>query len=80
MGYSNVQLEELYNARWKAWAPDLIEDINRKIWDIFRNDVPVTFLSPRVLTHVAHRQIQGLSSMTQANPIMNIMNLWIDEN
>ena len=47
--------------------------------EIFREDLPVTFLFQRVRTIFAHRRIKGLSSPWQADPLWYMEYLWLED-
>jgi peptide/nickel transport system substrate-binding protein len=59
-GYDNPEFEQLLETVY--WAPSLDErDIAvRKLWPIYRTDMPFTFLSPYVTFNIVHRRIRGL--------------------
>jgi peptide/nickel transport system substrate-binding protein len=77
-GYENPALIELIG-RWKATAdPDAISRIQDEIVEIFRRDLPVTFLFPGLLTSFAHRRIRGLNT-PWAELFAKPEDLWLDE-
>ncbi len=59
--------------------PDLRDYIYRELTEIFREDVPITLLFPRVEYTFVHRRIQGLSSPWRANPASYMEYLWLEE-
>jgi hypothetical protein len=63
------------------WAPALDERDSavRKLWPIFRTDMPFTFLSPYVTFNIVHRRIRGLKSPNRIHPAGFIEHLWIAE-
>lgn len=77
-GYENPALIELLR-RWKATAdPDALDRIHGEIVDIFRRDLPVTFLFPSLLTSFAHRRIRGWNR-PWAELFAKPEDLWIEE-
>jgi peptide/nickel transport system substrate-binding protein len=82
MGYNNQRIVELLDATGNTFSPDEWDRIYREIWPLFQKDLPVTFLYPNYQEcHVVHRKIRGLTSgyMFRANPVLNMENLWIEE-
>jgi ABC-type transport system substrate-binding protein len=78
-GYGNPEFEQLLeNARF-APTPDEHDIAVRKLWPIYRTDVPFTILSLRVTFNIVHRRIRGLKSPNRAFPCMFIEQLWIEE-
>jgi hypothetical protein len=47
--------------------------------EIFRADLPMTFLFPGMNASVAHRRLRGLSSPYRTKPGMSMEHLWIAE-
>jgi hypothetical protein len=77
-GYENPALIELVR-RWKATAdPDALDRIHGESVDIFRQDLPVTFLFPGLLTSFAHRRIRGLNT-PWGELFAKPEDLWIEE-
>jgi len=78
-GYANPEFEQLLETVY--WAPTLDEmDIAvRKLWPIYRTDMPYTFLSPHVRMNIVHRRIRGLKSPNRAYPAGFMEHLWIEE-
>jgi peptide/nickel transport system substrate-binding protein len=77
--YDNPEFERLLENAY--WAPTLDQsDIAiRKLWPIFRTDVPLTCLYPRVMLNIVHRRIRGLKSPNWADPGRFMEQLWIEE-
>lgn len=59
-GYHDVELVQLLHALHAEPDPDAQDTLYARINEIFRRDMPVTFLFPMVENHVAHRRIRGL--------------------
>jgi peptide/nickel transport system substrate-binding protein len=78
-GYDNPGFERLLEA-W-SWAPTADEEdiAARKLWPIYRTDVPITILYPSVTLNIVHRRIRGLKSPNRAYPAMFMEHLWIEE-
>jgi peptide/nickel transport system substrate-binding protein len=78
-GYDNPEFTRLIKAWYWAPTPDEMDIAVRKLWPIYRTDVPFTFLSPPVTLNIVHRRIRGLKSPSQAFPCMFMEQLWIEE-
>lgn len=62
--YSFATLEEFDNAA-------------KKLWPMFQDDMPPTFLYPKATFHVVHKRIRGLKSPVRSNPGRYLEHLWI---
>jgi peptide/nickel transport system substrate-binding protein len=78
-GYDNPEFMRLNRAL--DWAPTLdeMDIVVRKLWPIYRTDVPFTILYPRVTLNIVHRRIRGLKSPNRAFPATFMEHLWIEE-
>ena len=79
LGYENAELVTLADQRDSNWDPETNDRIYRRLAEIFRADVPVTFLFPHVNTTFAHRRLRGLSSPWRADPVVFMEKLWLEE-
>ena len=80
MGYHNPELVRLLREAVDMGADPEVEDrIYRELWDIFRADLPITFIRTQIGHVVAHRRIRGLSSPWRAEPNMNMEDLWLED-
>jgi len=80
MGYHNPELVRLLREAVDMGADPEVEDrIYRELWDIFRADLPITFVRTQIGHVVAHRRIRGLSSPWRAEPNMNMEDLWLED-
>ncbi len=61
-GYKNPQVIKLIEQATATMDPNAHDRIHRELLDIFRADVPVTFLMPSSYTVFAHRRIKELST------------------
>ena len=79
LGYKNAELVKLAD-QWSVTPdPDAADRILRELTEIFREDVPVTFLFPHMQTTFAHRRLHGLSSPWRAHPLFFMEDLWLEE-
>ncbi len=79
IGYKNVKVVELIHRLSLTSDPDAVDNIYQRLSEIFRKDMPVTFLYPSVGFYFVHRRIQGLSSPWRADAVGNMEHLWIEE-
>jgi ABC-type transport system substrate-binding protein len=79
IGYRNAQVVQLIDRANVTRDPDELDRICRELTEIFRADVPVTWLFPSIRTFFVHRRIQGLSSPWRADPVKHMEDLWIEE-
>jgi peptide/nickel transport system substrate-binding protein len=79
IGYHNPEVYPLIDQLAGAVDPDDVDRIYRQIAEILREDQPVTFLMPRVITFIAHRRLRGLSNPFRAVPARHMEDLWIVE-
>ncbi|MHC4594050.1 MAG: ABC transporter substrate-binding protein [Planctomycetota bacterium] len=66
--YDNPEFDRLLENAYWAPTPDERDIAVRKLWPIFRTDVPLTFLYPQVTLNIVHRRIRGLKSPNRADP------------
>jgi peptide/nickel transport system substrate-binding protein len=79
-GHDNPEYKRLLEAWYRtAGTPDEKDIAVRKLWPIFRTDMPFTFLSPAVNFYVVHRRIRGLKSPNRSVPTGFMEHLWIEE-
>ena len=78
-GYDNPEFKRLLEAVNWSPTPDERDSAVRKLWPIYRTDVPFTVLSPRVTLNIVHRRIRGLKSPNRADPAEFMEQLWIEE-
>lgn len=79
LGYQNAEVVALIDQLMVTADPHVADNIYRRLSEIFRTDMPVTFLLPSVGIHFAHRRIQGLSSPWRADPVRHMEDLWLEE-
>ncbi len=80
IGYHNPELVRLLrDAADMGPDPEGEDRIYRELWEIFRADLPITFVHTFIFHHVAHRRLRGLSSPWGASPILFMEDLWLEE-
>ncbi len=79
IGYHNPEVYPLIDKMADAFKPDEVDRIYGQLAEILSEDLPVTFLMPRVVTFIAHRRFRGLSSPFRAIPSRYMEDLWIEE-
>ena len=78
-GYDNPEFSRLLENLYWAPTPDERDIAVRKLWPIFRTDVPVTILWPFVALNIVHRRIRGLKNPNGTDIGSFIEYLWIEE-
>ena len=79
IGYSNPKVIELLKAAQITMDPDAKGQIYRELMDIFREDMPLTFLFPQIQTFVAHRRLRGLHSPYWGGTLRHMEDLWLED-
>ena len=79
IGYKTAEMVRLIDSLAATSDPDVRDRIYREIMEIFRVDVPITFLQPRVQVVFAHRRLRGLISPWRADPVWFMEDLWLEE-
>lgn len=79
LGYENVEVARLVDEAAATAVPEEVDRIYRRMTEILRADIPVTFLFPRVWVVFAHRRLAGLRSPWKADPVWYMDELWVEE-
>jgi peptide/nickel transport system substrate-binding protein len=79
IGYRNPRVVELIDLARHTWVPEEEDRIYGELMEIFRADMPVTFLYPPVGLTVAHRRLRGLSTPWRYEPVEHMEELWVEE-
>ncbi len=79
LGYRNAQVVKLLDRLPLAFDPAEDDAVHRQLTQVFRAEVPATFLFPSVRTVFARRRVRGLSSPWRVDPIFFIDELWLDD-
>ena len=79
LGYRNAEVLNLIDRAKTTGDPDAEDHIYRRLSEIFREDVPVTLLFPRIEYTFVHRRIRGLSSPWRAEPVAHMEYLWLED-
>ncbi|KKN33356.1 hypothetical protein LCGC14_0804680, partial [marine sediment metagenome] len=78
-GYTNAEMVRLIDRALVTADPDAQDRIYRELTEIFRADMPVTLLLPRMEVIFAHRRLRGLTSLWRPVPTWYMEDLWIEE-
>ena len=76
LGYRNDDVYALLDILQVEQNPAVIDSLYRELWPHFQEDIPVTFLGPRVNLFVSDRRLRGLSSPHRGDPIWYMEDLW----
>lgn len=79
LAYRNPRLAELLDTLRSVAEPAAVDRTYQQLTEIFRRDVPITFLFPIVHTHVAHSRLKGLNSPFHSEPVYYAEELWLDD-
>jgi peptide/nickel transport system substrate-binding protein len=79
IGYDNPRIFKLFESATTTLDLDKHNAIYKQIMAIHRQDLPHTFLYPRVGFYGVRKNIRGLSSPFRANPYSKMEHLWIEE-
>lgn len=79
LGYGNARVPVLLDSAMRSVDPDEVDRIYTTLGQIFAEEVPVTYLYPRVTFFAVTRRIRGLVSPFRANPVWGAERLWIDD-
>ena len=76
-GYDNPEAIRLRDAAWFTIDQKEVDRHLGDIWQIFGEEIPITYLHPKVSFLAAHRRVKGL----QNNKFLaeTVENLWIEE-
>jgi ABC-type transport system substrate-binding protein len=78
-GYTNRALLELIDRAIATPDSEAQDQIYREMGAVFQRDVPVTFLSPRLMTTFAHRRIRGLAAPWRGDLVRSMEDLWLED-
>ncbi len=78
-GYTNAEMVRLIDRALVTADPDAQDRIYRELTEIFRGDMPVTFLQPVVEFIFAHKRLRGLINPWRTNPNWYMEDLWLEE-
>ncbi|MGH7564575.1 MAG: ABC transporter substrate-binding protein [Gemmatimonadota bacterium] len=79
LGYRNQRVAELVALAAATSVPDERDGIYRELAAILREDLPITFLFPRVDVVIAQRRLRGLREPWRVDPAWHMEDLWIEE-
>lgn len=79
LGYTNPRVLKLLKAYQVTADPEEINRIVGEIQPMMAQDLPVTFLYPRIHTCVTHKRIKGLVSPYWSSPLQHMEHLWVEE-
>ncbi len=78
VGLSHPRIDSLLAAAVTSMDPDEVDRIYLELGEIFRQELPMTYLFSRLSYIAAHRRILGLESPFRAEPIWSLEYLWIE--
>lgn len=78
LGYENPRVAELLERAAAAMEPEAQDRIYGELAEIFRAEVPATYLYPKVDAYAVHRRVRGFSPEL-GDLIMSADRLWVEE-
>ena len=76
-GYDNPEASRLRDAAWFTIDQEEVDRHLADLWKIFEEDIPVTYLHPRIFFLAAHQRVKG---MQNNRPLFsNVENLWFED-
>ncbi|MGH2628407.1 MAG: hypothetical protein ACRDHY_17345 [Anaerolineales bacterium] len=79
IAYTNPRVVALLRGADTTADPDQLDRIYRDLAPMLRADLPLTFLFPQVATVVARRRVRGLRSLFEADPILRMEHLRLED-
>ena len=76
-GYENPEISRLRDAAWFTIDQTEVDEHLRKLWKLFGEEIPVTYLHPRLVFIAAHRRVKGLENNRDLFRIVE--HLWIED-
>jgi peptide/nickel transport system substrate-binding protein len=83
-GYVNAEVSRLRDAAWFTIDQDEVDTAMRELWRIVGEDIPITFLHPRIRYLAAHRRVKGLQNtngrLPTDTPLSRLLeHVWIED-
>ena len=78
IGYKNEKLDSILNLIEDTGDINEIDRLYKELRPIFERDIPITFISPIVTTHIVNRKIKGLENLFRSDPVKALEFLWIE--
>jgi peptide/nickel transport system substrate-binding protein len=78
-GFKSPRVVELLDRAAATLDPVARDSVYKQLAEIFREELPVTFLFPDVWSWVAHRRLRGLSSPWRVDPLTYMEYLWLED-
>lgn len=79
LGYQSARVTELVHRQDVAVDPDAVERIFGELKEVFREDVPVTYLFPWIGASVAHWRLRGLHAPFRTELLRHMDELWLED-
>lgn len=79
LGYANPEAWRLLERAAGTLDPGAIDDIYRRLYAVFQEDVPMTFLYPATIYVAARDRVAGLSSPFRAEPTVWMSHLRLED-
>ena len=77
-GYKNEKLDSILNLIENTGDINEIDRLYKELRPIFERDIPITFISPIVQTHIVNSKVKGLENLFRSDPVKSLEFLWIE--
>ncbi len=78
IGYKNEKLDSILNLIEDTGDISEIDRLYKELRPIFESDIPVTFIGPKVQTHIVNSKVKGLENLFRSDPVKALEFLWIE--
>ena len=78
IGYNNREIDSLLTVLELTGNPEEIEELYKKMMPILQNEIPITFIFPQIITHIANKRIKGMNNHYNSDPVWFLEFLWIE--
>lgn len=78
IGYKNEKLDSILKLIGDTGDISEIDRLYEELRPIFERDIPITFISPEVTTHIVNSSVKGLENLFRADPVRSLEFLWIE--
>lgn len=76
-GYENPEVSRLRDAAWSTFDQNDHDRHLLELWQIFGEDIPITYLHPSIAFLAAHRRVKGLQN--NRDLFRMVEHLWIED-
>ena len=78
IGYKNQKVDSMFYLIGETGEINEIDRLYEELRPIFERDYPVTFLGPKVQSHIVNKKVMGLENLYRSDPVKSLEFLWIE--